>query len=214
MCPGLQIYTPDYYTLLNNVLANPGYYGLSNVLYGGYSIDAIDNYSPNVPPLNGSANNYIFWDQQDPTAKFHEIIADVAQQIISPVQISKLAVFNGSNRLDVVNMPVGLSGFVLGSTNLSAGGWMSVTNFNSTSLNQSIFVNAAPLPPSVPASGTGGNGSIDPNDTNNVGGTYIPPFNPAQFYRTAISLRLVLAVTFNGTQAVAIAAVDPFDKVS
>jgi phospholipase/lecithinase/hemolysin len=182
VCPGLQIYTPDYYTLLNNVLANPGYYGLSNVLYGGYSIDAIDNYSPNVPPLNGSANNYIFWDQQDPTAKFHEIIADVAQQIISPVQISKLAVFNGSNRLDVVNMPVGLSGFVLGSTNLSAGGWMSVTNFNSTSLNQSIFVNAAPLPPSVPASGTGGNGSIDPNDTNNVGGTYIPPFNPAQFY--------------------------------
>ena len=36
-----------------------------------------------------AANNYIFWDQQDPTAKFHEIIADVAQQIISPAQISK-----------------------------------------------------------------------------------------------------------------------------
>ena len=43
MCPGLKIYTPDFYTLLNNVLANPGYYGLSNALSGGYSIDAIDN---------------------------------------------------------------------------------------------------------------------------------------------------------------------------
>lgn len=182
LCPGLQIYTPDYYTLLNSVLANPSYYGLSNVLSGGYSIDAIGNYSPNVPPLNGSANNYIYWDQQDPTAKLHEIIADIAQQIISPAQISKLAVFAGSNRLDVVNMPMGLGGFVLGCTNLSAGGWTSVTNFNSTSLNQSIFVNAAPLPPAVPASGTGGSGSIDPNNTNNVGGTYIAPFDPAQFY--------------------------------
>lgn len=183
LCPGLQIYTPDYYSLLNSVLANPGNYGLTNALYQGYSIDAIDNYSPNVPPLNGSANNYIFWDTQDPTAKFHEIIADVAQQIISPAQISKLTVFVGSNRLDVVNMPLGLSGFVVGSTNLSVGGWTSVTNFNSTSLNQSIFVNAAPMPPSVPASGTGGNGSTDPNNTNNVGTTYVAPFNPAQFYQ-------------------------------
>jgi phospholipase/lecithinase/hemolysin len=183
LCPGLNIYTPDFYTLLNSVLANPGFYGLSNVLAGGYSMDAIGNYSPSIPPLNGAANNYIFWDQQDPTAKFHAIIADVAQQLISPVQISRLKVFNGSNRLDVVNLPVGLSGFVLGCTNLSVGGWTSVTNFDSTSVNQSLFVNAAPLPPSVPASGTGGNGSIDPNNTNNVGTTYVPPFNPAQFYQ-------------------------------
>jgi outer membrane lipase/esterase len=182
LCPGLQVYTPDFYTLLNNVLANPSYYGLSNVLSGGYSIDAIDNYSPAVPPLNGSANNYIFWDPQDPTAKFHEIIADVAQQIISPPQISKLTVLNGSNRLDVVNMPVGLNGFVLGCTNLSAGGWAAVTNFSSASSNQSIFVSAPPMPPAVPASGTGGNGSTDPNNTNNVGLTYNPPFSPAQFY--------------------------------
>jgi phospholipase/lecithinase/hemolysin len=177
-CPGLQIYTPDYYTLLNSVLANPKNYGLSNVLLGGYSIDAIDNYSPNVPPLNGAANNYIYWDPQDPTAKLHEIIADVAQQIISPSQISDLTVLNGSNRLDVVNLPVGLNGFVLGCTNLSVGGWASVTNFSSTSLNQSIFVNAAPLPPSVPPSGSGG--SSDPNNPTN--GTYFAGFNPAQFY--------------------------------
>ena len=150
-CVPASIYTPDFYTLLNNVLANPSYYGLSNVLSGGFSIDAIDNLFPTIPPLNGPANNYIFWDPQDPTAKFHAVIADVAQQIVSPVQISKLAVFIGSNRLDVVNMPLGLSGFVEGCTNLSVGGWTSVTNFNSTSLNQSIFVMHRRFPPARPA---------------------------------------------------------------
>ena len=123
-----------------------------------------------------------FGIKQDPTAKFHEIIADVAQQIISPVQINKLAVFNGSNRLDVVNMPLGLNGFVLGSTNLSPGSWMSVTNFNSTSANQSIFVNAVAAATVHSGQRHRRSGSIDPNNTNNVGRTYIPPFNPAQFY--------------------------------
>jgi len=182
--PGLQIYTPDYYTLLNNVLANPGYYGLVNVQSGGYSIDAIENYYPNIPPINGSANNYIYWDQQDPTAKFHEIIADVAQQIISPVQIGKLAVYTGSNRLDLVNMPLGLSGFVEGCTNLSIGGWTSVTNFNSTSLNQQIWVNAAPLPTGPPGTNGVSGGSGGPGDPGSGTGTNNVPLNSAAlFYR-------------------------------
>jgi phospholipase/lecithinase/hemolysin len=187
VCPGLQIYTPDFYTLLNNVLANPGYYGLSNVLYGGYSIDAIDNYSPNVPPLNGSANNYIFWDQQDPTAKFHEIIADVAQQIVSPVQFSGIKQINGSNRLDVVNVPLGLNGFVLGSTNLVSGSWAMVTNFNSLTSPQSIFVITPPLPANFFApTNSGGSGDINPNDpppTNTVPGTNAVFISAAQFYQ-------------------------------
>ncbi len=182
LCPGLTIYTPDYFTLLNNVLSNAASFGLTNALSArGFSIDAYSSI-PNLT-LNGQGTNYIFWDPEDPTAKFHEIIADVAQQLVSPVQINWLALFNGSNRLDVVNMPLGLNGFVLGSTNLAPGSWTSVTNISSTSAYQSIFVNASPLPPSIPASGTGGSGSIDPNNTNNVGTTYIPPFNPAQYYR-------------------------------
>ena len=39
-------------------------------------------------------------------------MANLAQQLISPVQISQITVLNGSNRLDVVNVPVGLNGFV------------------------------------------------------------------------------------------------------
>jgi phospholipase/lecithinase/hemolysin len=187
LCPGLTIYNPDFYTLLNNVLTNAANYGLTNALSSqGFSIDAMDSIYANntkVPAnLNGLGTNYIFWDSTDPTAEFHEVIADVAQQIISPVQINWLALFNGSNRLDVVNMPVGLNGFVDGTTNLSQANWTTVTNITSASVNQSIFVNAPPLPAAVLA-GNGGDGSIDPNDTNNQNVVYIPPFNPAQYYR-------------------------------
>ena len=183
LCPGLTIYSPDFYTLLNNVLANPGYYGLTNALSGNYSIDAYSDPSIVNLTLNGQGANYIFWDPQDPTAQFHEVIADVAQQIISPVSIGKLTVGNGINRLDLANVPVGLNGIVEGSPNWALGGWTTVTNFASTGLAQSVFINAPPLPPSTPASGTGGNGSIDPNNPNNQGNTYIAPTNSAQYYR-------------------------------
>jgi phospholipase/lecithinase/hemolysin len=182
-CPNLQIYSPDYFTLLNNVLANAPSYGLTNALYNGLSVDATEmhSFNKNFPPavINGFGTNFIFWDPQDPTAMLHEIMADVAQQIISPVQINQLAVFNGSNRLDVVNYPAGLNGFVDVSTNLALGNWTGVTNIASSAIAQSFFVAASPLPPPVPPSGSGG--SIDPNNPGD--GTYSSPFSPGQFYR-------------------------------
>jgi phospholipase/lecithinase/hemolysin len=184
LCPGLTIYTPDFFTLLNNVLANSGYYGLTNPLSGGFSIDALDSlYSSSKTVLNGQGNNYIFWDPQDPTAQFHEIIADVTQQIISPVSIGKLTLGKGINQLDLVNLPVGLNGFVESSPNWALAGWAPIATLSSTAINQSLLVNAPPLPPSTPAGGTGGDGSTDPNDPNNQNTTYIAPTNSAQFYR-------------------------------
>ena len=35
LCPSLKIYAPDFFTLLNNVLANAAAYGLTNALYQG-----------------------------------------------------------------------------------------------------------------------------------------------------------------------------------
>lgn len=186
LCRDLTIYTPDYYTLLNNVLTNAAAYGLTNALYQGFSIDATEDPTIQDMTLNGQGANYIFWDPQDPTAKLHEIMADVAQQIISPVKIGKLTLLNGTNRLDVVNAPIGLNGFVVGSTNLAQGNWTAVTNgaFNSTSLTQSVFVVAPVLPPSTSGGGGGGSGggSIDPNNPG-TGGTNIPPFYASQFYK-------------------------------
>ena len=190
LCPGLKIYAPDFFTLLNNVLTNAASYGLTNALSAqGFSIDAYSDPTIANLTLNGQGANYIFWDPQDPTAMFHEIIADIAQQIISPVKISGLKQVNGSNQLNVVNMPVGLNGFLDGSTNPVPGSWTLVTGFNSVSTTQSLFVVTPPLPAGFgsgsPTGPGGGNILPDPNDpgTNTVSGTNTFINTAAQFYR-------------------------------
>ncbi len=148
--PDLKIYSPDYFTLLNNVLTNAVYYGLTNALSAkGFSIDAFSDPSIVKLTLNGQGTNYIFWDKQDPTAKFHAVIADVAQQIISPVQIAKVTVFDDNNQLDLVNVPVGLNGFVEGITvtNKTPPDWTVVKNLTATKTAQSAFVPAPVFPP-------------------------------------------------------------------
>ncbi len=140
-CPGLKIYEPDFFSLLDKVLTNSAAYGLTNALYGGVSEDAYDDPALYVTlAINGPGTNYIFWDKNDPTAKFHEIIADTAQQLISPVQISQITSQNGTNQLSLANIPIGLNGVVLGSTNLALTNWTTVMSFNSTNSVQSVFV--------------------------------------------------------------------------
>lgn len=143
--PNLTIYSPDIFSLLNNVLTNAASYGLTNALLGGLSIDAIENLNPSS--LNGPGTNYIFWNYTgDPTAKFHAVIADVVQQMISPVHFAGITPVGGSNRLDVVNMPVGMNGAVLSATNLTQVNWLTNSpGFTGTNMVQSVF---------VPASGT------------------------------------------------------------
>jgi phospholipase/lecithinase/hemolysin len=148
LCPGLKIYAPDFFTLMNNVLTNAANYGLTNALSSkGFSIDAYSDPALPTLTLNGPGTNYIFWDPHDPTAKFHEVIADVVQQLVSPVKISQITALAGSNRLDVVNVPVGLNGFVDASTNggnpvtlLAQPNWTAVQNITSTNTTQSIYV--------------------------------------------------------------------------
>ena len=137
-CPGLKIYEPNFFSLLDNVLTNAAAYGLTNVLSGGQSIDAIENLSN--PALNGPGANYIFWDVDDPTAKLHAVLADTVKQLIAPVQINQITSQNGSNQLALANVPIGLNGIVVGSTNLALTNWTTVTNFNSTNSAQSVFV--------------------------------------------------------------------------
>ena len=123
------------------MLTNAPSYGLTNA-----GIDALDDSSLKNKSTNGPGANYIFWDDLDPTARSHEVMADVAQQSISRVQISQLTLLVGSNRLDMANIPIGLSGFVDGSTNLAQTNWTSVQNINSTNASETIFVtNSGPL---------------------------------------------------------------------
>ncbi len=145
--------------------------------------------------VNGPGTNYIFWDAVDPTAKLHEIMAEQAVQMVAPVYFSQVAVLSSStaptctNRLDIVNMPVGLNGFVDGTTNTGLINltWTTVTNISSTSTIQSVFVNAAWVPPIIPTSGYGsinpGNTGTSSNGTDSSGGSLTNSPGVIQAYR-------------------------------
>jgi phospholipase/lecithinase/hemolysin len=173
LCPGLTIYTPDFFTLLNNVLKNPANYGLTNALSPkGFSMDAYDDAALPTLNTNGPGTNFIFWDRQDPTAEFHEVIADVALQIISPVQIGQITALVGTNQLDIVNLPVGLNGYVDATTNLTSP-WSALQQISSSSPALSILV-PTPAANTVVSADSGGFG-LPP------GGT--PVLTAVQFYR-------------------------------
>ncbi len=196
--PGLTIYEPDFFGLLDNALTNSAAYGLTNALYDGVPIDALDDLQN--PAINGPGTNFVFWDPTDPSAKFHEIMADTVQQMISPVKLGHLAVLSPNsdavitNQLTLLNVPVGLNGYVDGCTNSGQAQaywtWTAATNFTSVSTNQSVFVYAAPLPPvQLPS----GNGSIYPgapqnNSSVGAGPTNTVPSGIEQYYRVRFPL--------------------------
>ena len=140
LCSGLTIYEPDFFSMLDNILAHPTSYGLTNALQSGQPIDALDDDSLTDLSLNGPGKNYIFWDKTDPTAKVHGIIAGVAKQLIAPPQITRITSQSGTNQLILTNVPVGLNGVVLGCTSLVLTNWTTVANINSTNTVQPVFV--------------------------------------------------------------------------
>jgi phospholipase/lecithinase/hemolysin len=145
-CAGLEIYLPDFFTLLTDLIAHPADYSVTNALYNGHSIDVI--YSPLLADknTNGPGTNYIFWDRHDPSAKVHLWMANLTQQLLSPARIAGIVMLGGSNRLDLVNVPVGWNGLVLGCTNVAStnwlvpGNWTTNGSFSSVSATQSVFV--------------------------------------------------------------------------
>jgi phospholipase/lecithinase/hemolysin len=138
---GLTIYVPDFFALLTNLQAHPANYGVTNALQGGVSIDAFG--ALGTPSLtNGPATNYIFWDSQDPTAKVHMWMANLTQQLIAPAQIGNVTPVEGGNELDLVNVPIGQNGLVLGSVNLAQPTWSTNASIISTNATESVFVPA------------------------------------------------------------------------
>jgi phospholipase/lecithinase/hemolysin len=140
-CPNLTLYTPDFFTLLTNILAHPTNYGVTNALApNGLSIDVLSDDALSNKTTNGPGTNHIFWDKKDPTAMVHAWMANLTQQLISPAQISQLTALNGSNRLDLANVPIGQNGQVLGRTNVVSGIWTTNTSFVSSNATQTVYV--------------------------------------------------------------------------
>lgn len=133
--PNLAIIVPDFFALADDLTGFPTKYGFTNAT--SYALLDLED-----KRLNGPGTNYVFWDYLDPTAKAHEILADTAQQLISPVRIGGVTPTVGSNQLSIINVPIGLNGVVEISTNLP--NWNQTQSFSSTNTSQII---------SVPASG-------------------------------------------------------------
>ena len=130
--PDLTICVPDFFALLDDMAASPAVYGFTNV-----TSYAIVNGST---PLNGPRAGYLWWDPWDPTAMAHEIMGDTVHQMLAPVRINEVTWLDSSNRLDLVNVPIGLGGYVQGRTNLVLGSWSAVASFSSTNTAQAVYV--------------------------------------------------------------------------
>lgn len=139
-CPGITLHVPDIFGLLDQIQAHAADYGLTNALYNGQSIDVLEDPLLADKSLNGRGTNYIFWDAIDPTAKAHAVIADYVQQLIAPVRIDSIKALNGTNRLALINLPLGRDGFVESSAGFS--GWANVAGITSTNLTQTILLPA------------------------------------------------------------------------
>ena len=140
--PNLTIHSPDVFSLLDDVVAHAGSYGLTNTLSNlGQSIDALSDPNLANKSLNGPGTNYIFWDDLNPTAKLQAVIADLVQQLIAPVYISGIAPLTGTNQLVIGNTPVGRNGVVDGSTNFV--NWIPAQSITSSNVTQTVLVPAA-----------------------------------------------------------------------
>ena len=140
--PGLTIITPDIFALLDDLQTNAKNYGLTNVLDDTFNItSALQNLLPTQWALNGPGTNYIWWGPISPSARFHEVIADTAQQLLSPVNLVGITPINTSNQLQLVNAPVGMNGTVLYLNDLAQTNWLTNSVFTVTNVAQTTFVN-------------------------------------------------------------------------
>ena len=127
----LSVTSPDFFRLMDQMMAQPAGFGMTNT-----TESAVYDYS--YTNFTGPGTNFLFWDQYHPTAKAQEILADTAQQMLSPAKITGISSLNGTNQLSVVNLPIGLNGFVDGTTNLLS--WSAGQGFSSTNATQVIAV--------------------------------------------------------------------------
>ena len=139
--PGLKIYTPDIFSLLDSVITNAASYGLTNATVGGVTASATGGNLAGVA-INGLGTNYIFWgDTGDPSARFNAVIADTAQQLLSPVSLADITPVNTSNQLQLVNAPVGMNGIVQFLSDLAQTNWQTNSFFTVSNVAQTVFVN-------------------------------------------------------------------------
>jgi hypothetical protein len=113
--PGLKIHLPDTFTFFEQVLANPGLYGMINPSREAGNAGGLDS---GDPALNGAGAQYVFWDDYHPTAKFQMHLAAFIQQVITPLKVNSVSLSGGNVQIQVANVPLMRAGSIQGSSNL------------------------------------------------------------------------------------------------
>lgn len=141
--PGLNIIMPDTFSLLDILQTNAAAYGLTNVLDDTANVTSVQQHllAAQASQLNGPGTNYIWWGPIAPSARFHEVIADTAQQMLSPVSLASLTPVNTSNQLQLANAPVGMNGIVQFVNDIALTNWQTNSIFTVSNLAQTVFVN-------------------------------------------------------------------------
>lgn len=139
--PAIRIIAPDLFKLLDDMVSNPVVYGLTNALLAGESVAALDDPAVADYSLNGPGAGHIFWDDLDPSARAHAVLADVIQRLLSPARIQSITPVGEVTQLEVANVPIGRSGFVDGTTNLRD--WMPIKAFDCTNSTQTVLIPAS-----------------------------------------------------------------------
>jgi len=128
---GLKIIMPDFFSFVDDLIAAPNNYKLTNATT--YALLALANKT-----LNGPGTNFVFWDNLNPSARVQEIFADMTQAMLSPPIASAITRAGDGNQLTISNAPIGLDGVVMGSQDLL--NWSPVQNFETTNATQAIMI--------------------------------------------------------------------------
>ena len=119
--PALKLYAPDFYSQFDFLYDHPATYGVTRT-----DLDALEDSALTDKSFNGPGADYLFWDYLHPTTRVHAAVASFVQQIVSPLQISRLTTTNTNTtvQFELVNLPIGRTGFLESSTNLfNSTGW-------------------------------------------------------------------------------------------
>jgi phospholipase/lecithinase/hemolysin len=135
--PALTLRAPDFYSQLNYIIAHTSAYGITKT-----NIDVLEDSALADKSFTGPGANYLFWDYLHPTTKVHSIIANFVAQNITPMAIEGVSFSGASNRVDLVNLPIGRSGQIEAATNLAAPNWHPVATVTATNASQSVFIPA------------------------------------------------------------------------
>ncbi len=120
--PGLKVWRPDVFGLLEDILANPTAYGLQNPATPPPAFDFALEVAA-IPPdfAAGAGVDYVFWNDLNPTAAVQFILAELVQEEVCPPKIDSITPVTGGFELQFSNMQIGRAGSIEGSENLI--GW-------------------------------------------------------------------------------------------